>query len=333
MKKFLNDPDHIMEETMGGFALSNKNRLFLPENTRNMMRRTPKEEGKVKLVVGNGGGHEPGLMGWVGLGMYDLDSLGNVFTAQAGKVFFEAIEQMYNNSPVLLTIANHAGDVVNGNIAYSLCKKKGMDVERVVFYDDIASAPKGEEEERRGMAGILFSIKCAGALAEAGGTLKECARIFEKARDNVRTVALAMTSCTHPVTGLVMMDTPENEVIIGAGVHGEGGSGSTEFATSKKLISIACDRLIEDKPFQSGDEVCVLVNGMGSTTMMEMSIVYKDICDHLAQKSISVYDGVVGNFITTQEMGGISISLFKVDEELKAYWDAPCSTPAYTNIV
>ena len=332
MKKFLNDPEQIMDETMVGYAQANRKRLRLPEGTHNMMRRTPKPKGKVKLVVGNGGGHEPGLMGWVGLGMYDLDCLGNVFTAQSGKVFFQGIEAMDDGSPILLTIANHAGDVVNGNMAYALCKKKGMEVEKVLFYDDIASAPKGQEEERRGMAGMMFSIKCAGALAEEGAGLAECVRIFDKARDNVRTIALSMTSCTHPVTGLTMMETPEDEVGMGAGIHGESGSGEVKFAPCRALMKIACDRLIEDKPYEAGDEVVVLINGMGSTTMMEMSIACQDVSKYLESKGIRVYDSVAGNFITTQEMGGLSLSFFKLDDELKHCWDAPCSTPAYTNL-
>jgi len=332
LKKFLNNPENIMDETMVGFALANQKRLHLPENTHNMMRCKPKEAGKVKLVVGNGGGHEPGLMGWVGLGMYDLDCLGNIFSAQSGKVFFSAIEAIDDGSPVLLTIANHAGDVVNGNLTYNLAKKKGMQIEKVLFYDDVASAPKGQEEERRGVAGMMFSIKCAGAMAEAGASLAECVRVFEKARDNVRTIALTMTSCTHPVTGMVMMETPEDEVGMGAGVHGESGSGAVKFAHSYELMSIACERLIEDKPYTAGDEICVLINGMGSTTMMEMSIAYQDVCKYLRERGIKVYDGVIGNFITTQELGGLSLSFFKLDEELKKLWDAPCSTPAYTNL-
>ena len=264
--------------------------------------------------------------------MYDLDCLGNVFTAQSGKVFFKGIEAINDGSPILLTIANHAGDVVSGNMAYALCKKKGMEVEKVLFYDDIASAPKGQEEERRGMAGMMFSIKCAGAMAEEGASLAECVRVFNKARDNVRTIALSMTSCTHPVTGLVMMETPEGEVGMGAGIHGESGSGAVKFAPSYELMKIACDRLIEDKPYASGDEVVVLINGMGSTTMMEMSIVCQDVTKYLATKGIKVYDNVAGNFITTQEMGGLSLSLLKVDDELKRCWDAPASTPAYSNL-
>jgi dihydroxyacetone kinase len=333
MKKILNDPKDIMDETMAGYALANRARLFLPPGTHNMMRKTPKEKGKVKLVVGNGGGHEPGLMGWVGLGMYDLDCLGNIFSAQSGKVFFEAIRQIDDGSPFLLTIANHPGDVSNGNIAYTLCKKNNMAVEKVVFYDDIASAPKGQETERRGMAGMMFSIKCAGAMAEEGASLGECVRVFEKARDNVRTIALTLGSCTHPATGLVMMQTPEHVVGLGAGVHGESGAMETAFAPGRKLAEVAASLLIEDKPCGEGGELCVLINGMGSTTMMELSIFAGDVVAWLESRNIRVYDLVAGNFITTQEMAGLSLSFFKLDDELKHYWDAPCSTPAYTNLI
>jgi dihydroxyacetone kinase len=331
MKKFLNNSSDIMDETMAGYALSNRKRLCLPQETHNMMRKKAKEKGKVKLVVGNGGGHEPGLMGWVGFGMYDLDCLGDIFTAQAGKVFFEAIKSINDGSPILLTIANHAGDVTNGNLAFSLCKKESLEIEKVLFYDDIASAPKGQEEERRGMAGMMFSIKCAGAMAEEGASLPECVRVFEKARDNVRTIALTLGSCTHPATGLQMMDTPADKVGLGAGVHGESGSLETPFASSRELAKVASGMLIEDKPFKTGDEVCVLVNGMGSTTMMELSIFYRDVYAYLESRGIKVYDGTAGNYITTQEMAGLSLSFMKLDEELKRCWDAPCSTPAYTN--
>lgn len=332
MKKFLNQPDQIMDETMRGFAQAFRKQLVLPEGTHNMMRREPKKKGLVKLVVGNGGGHEPGLMGWVGRGMYDLDCLGNIFTAQSGAVFYEGIKAIDDGSPILLTIANHAGDVVNGNMAYGMCVEDDMDIRKVVFYDDIASAPKGMEEERRGMAGMMFSIKAAGALAEEGGSLEECVRVFEKARDNTRTLAIALTSCTHPVTGLTMMDTPEGEANIGAGVHGEGGAGNIPFGTSYEMIEKVCDMLIEDKPYVSGDEVVVLINGMGSTTLMEMCIITQDVEKILAKRGIKVYDVVAGNFVTTQEMGGVSLSFLKLDDELKHLWDAPASTPAYNNL-
>lgn len=332
MKKLLNKPEDIMDETIKGYVAENHKRLKLNEGTHEIVRRVPKEKGKVKLVVGNGGGHEPGLMGWVGKGMYDLDCLGEVFTAQAGEIFFEGIQNIDDGSPILLTIANHAGDVVNGNIAYAMALDEDMDIQKVLCYDDVASAPKGCEDERRGMAGLLFCIKAAGAAAEAGASLDECVRVLEKARDNTRTFAIALTSCTHPITGLKMFDIPEDVVEMGGGIHGEGGMNTIPFASSKEICRQVCDKLIEDKPYESGDEVVVLINGSGSTTMMEMSIFYNDVCEYLAEKGIKVYDGVTGNFITTQELGGLSLSFCKMDDELKELWDAPCSTPAYCNM-
>lgn len=331
MKKFLNKPEDIMEETIRGYELANRNLLRL-EDKHNMMRRVPKKKGLVKMVVGNGGGHEPGLMGWIGKGMYDLDSLGGFFAAQSGSVFYDGIKSIDDGSPILLTISNHAGDVMNGNIAYSMCLDDDMKVRKVLFYDDIATAPKGQESERRGMAGMLFSIKTAGALAEEGGSLDECARVFEKARDNTRTLSIALTSWTHPATGQVMMTTPDNVANIGAGVHGESGAASIPFSTSNEMMKTMCDMLVADMPYVNGDEIVLLINGMGATSMTEMSIVAQDVEKYLAIKGIKVYDTVAGNFITTQEMAGLSLSFLKLDDELKRLWDAPAAAPAYNNI-
>ena len=321
-----------MDETMRGYAQVNRHKIHLPEGTHNMMRREPKKKGLVKLVVGNGGGHEPGLMGWIGRGMYDLDCLGNFFSAQSGTVFYEGIKSIDDGSPILLTISNHAGDVMNGNLAYSLCVEDDMEIAKVLFYDDIATAPKGQEEERRGGAGMLFSIKMAGALAENGGSLEECVRVWNKARDNTRTLSIALGSWTHPVTGEVMASTPEDLANIGAGVHGEAGPASMKFDTSANMMAKMCDMLVGDLPFENGDEIIVLINGAGATSMMEMSIVAQDIEKYLSSKGIKVWDSVAGNFVTTQEMTGLSLSFLKLDHELKQLWLEPCSTPAYTNM-
>lgn len=331
MKKFLNKPEEIMDETMRGYEQTNRKKLYLPEGTHNMQRRVPKKKGLVKLVVGNGGGHEPGLMGWIGEGMYDLDCLGNFFAAQSGTVFYEAIKEIDDGSPILLTISNHAGDVMNGNMAYALCVEDDMEIAKVLFYDDIATALKGQEEERRGGAGMLFSIKTAGALAEDGGSLDEVVRVWNKARDNTRTLSIALGSWTHPATGEVMASTPDDLANIGAGVHGEAGPASMPFSTSYAMMSKMCDMLVDDMPYVAGDEVIVLINGMGATSMMEMSVVAQDVEKCLAAKGIKVYDSVAGNFVTTQEMAGLSLSFLKLDDELKTLWEAPCSSPAYTN--
>lgn len=264
--------------------------------------------------------------------MYDLDCLGEIFAAQAGEIFWEGIKAIDDGSPILLTIANHAGDVMNGNIAYAMALDAGMDIQKVLFYDDIASAPKGFEEERRGMAGMMFSIKAAGAAAEAGATLDECVRVFEKARDNTRTLSISWLSGTHPVTGSVMFDVPEGVVEVGGGIHGEGGQNTIPFTTSREICAQVCDRLLEDLPCKAGDEVVLLLNGAGAATMMELSVFYQDAVDYLEERGISVYDGVTGNFITTQETAGLSLSYCRMDGELKKLWDAPCNTPAYCNL-
>lgn len=331
MKKFLNDPDVLMDEIIEGYVLANQNRIRVKEGTHNITRTVPKEKGKVKLVIGNGGGHEPGTLGQVGYGCYDLVSIGNIFAAQSGKKLFEAIEEIDDGSPILLTIANHEGDVMNGNMAYRLAKKKGIDIEKVVHYDDVTSAPKEFEEDRRGSTGFFFTTKAAGAVAEAGGTLQECIDAFNKTRSNTRTVSLALTGCTHPQTGMQMTQIKDDEAMIGAGAHGEGGAGSMEFTDSYTMISRVMPYLIDDLPYEEGDEVLLLVNGMGGTTMMELSVIYNDVCKFLKTLGISVYSGLAESMVTTQETAGISISLCKVDDDIRKWWDAPCSTPVYSN--
>lgn len=266
-------------------------------------------------------------MGQVGYGCYDLASIGNIFAAQSEKKLFEAIEELDDGSPVLLTIANHEGDVMNGNMAYRLAKKKGIQIETVIHYDDVTSAPKEFEEERRGGTGFFFTVKAAGAVAEAGGSLEECIAAFKKTRANTRTVSMALTGCTHPQTGMLMTEIKDDEVIIGAGAHGEGGADTAEFTDSYTMISNVMKYLVDDLPYEKGDEVLLLVNGMGGTTMMELSVIYNDICKYLQTLGIQVYSGLADSMVTTQETSGVSISLCKTDEDIKKWWDAPCSTP------
>lgn len=331
MKKLLNKPEDIMDEMLAGMAMANQKILRLEPGTHRMTRRVPKEQGKVKLIIGNGGGHEPGAIGWIGYGMYDMDCMGEVFTAQSGKKLFEAIKDMDDGSPVLLTIANHAGDVMNGNLACQMAKDAGINIRQSIFYDDIASAPKGFEEERRGLTGMMLGVKMAGAAAEEGASLDECVLAFEKTRDNTRSISIALSGCTHPQTGMMMMEVPDGEVNIGAGVHGEGGVSNRKLTTSWDIVTQTADLLITDMPFEKNDEVIVLVNGMGSTTMMELAIFYQDVCKYLASKGILIYDGLADSFFTTQEMAGVTLSLCKMDAQMKKWWDAPCHTPSYTN--
>ena len=331
MKKFLNAPEEIMDQMLDGMAMANQHILRREPGTHRMLRREPKASGKVKLIIGNGGGHEPGSIGWVGYGMYDMASMGDVFAAQSGRQLFESMEAINDGSPILLTIANHAGDVMNGRQAVQLAKRAGLNVASAIFYDDIASAPKEFPEERRGLTGMFFGVKMAGAAAEAGCSLEECIRAFETARTNTRSISVSMTGCTHPQTGLQMMEIPDDVVSIGAGVHGEGGAAVIPMAPCRTIVDKAMQLLWDDMPLETGTEVLLLINGMGATTQMELAIFYQDALHWLQERGVRVYDGIADSLFTTQETAGITVSLCVLDEERKIWWDAPCRTVGYTN--
>lgn len=325
MKKLINNPNDLVNETLMGYSMMNKNIIELVDNTHIITRKKKKDSGKVKFLLGNGAGHEPAVIGWVGVGMLDANIVGEVFTAPSADKILEALEYLNDGTPILLAVQNHSGDVLNANMAYAMALEKGIDVKKVLFYDDVASAPKGMEEERRGIAGMLFYTKIVGAYLECGGDIESAVTLFEKVRDFTRTYSVAFTQCTHPLTGMDIIALPENEIELGMGVHGEGGGANRiPMQKSKDLAKIICDVLIKDLPYNSGDEVVLFLNGLGSTTFMEMSLLYKDLADCLEENQIRVYDGYCNNCLTTQELGGVSVSLCKVDNECKKLWDAPC---------
>lgn len=324
MKKLKNTDDMLVEECLKGYVAAHKNIVELA-GSHLVVRRKKKESGRVKFVLANGAGHEPAVIGWVGSGMLDANLVGEVFTAPSGDKLAEALAYLNDGSPILLAVQNHAGDVLNANLAYAKAKKMGIDVHKVLFYDDIASAPKGMEEERRGMAGMLFYVKIVGAFLEEGGEIQDAVPLFERVRDNTRTYSVAFTRCTHPVTGMDIVSLPEDEIELGMGVHGEGsGANRIPMPASAELAEKVCDVLRKDKPYEKGDEVLLFLNGLGSTTTMELSVFYHDLLKCLEYNGIKVYDGFCGSCLTTQELGGVSVSLCSVDEQMKELWDRPC---------
>lgn len=325
MKKIMNDPQNLVEETLEGYTMIHSDIIALNPGTRQVVRKEKKGPDKVKFVLGNGAGHEPAVIGWVGPGMLDMNIVGDVFTAPSADKILEGLEAVYDGSPILLAVQNHAGDVLNANMAFLKAQEKGIDVRKVLFYDDVASAPKGFEEERRGMAGMLFYTKIVGAYLEEGGDIGHGVELFEKVRDNTRTYSVAFTQCTHPMTGMKMVDLSGDEIEMGMGVHGEGGGENRiPMPASAELAAKIGTILAEDKPYVAGDEILLFVNGLGSTTMMEQSILYRDLTKFFEEKEIRVAGGFCGNCLTTQELGGVSVSVCKVDEEDKRLWDMPC---------
>jgi dihydroxyacetone kinase-like protein len=271
------------------------------------------------------------MIGFVGEGILDVNVPGEIFTAPAAPRILEGIKAADRGAGVLLYVASHAGDILNASLAVEMAQDVGLNVDCVILWDDIASAPPDQPEERRGIAGQMFPFKMAGSAAEEGLSLQEVKRVAEKARDNTRTLAVALTSCINPVTGEMMFDLPDDQIEVGMGVHGEAGAGRRAMGTADEIMDIVAERVIQDRPFVAGEEVCVLINGMGSTTLMEMFILYRRLDAILKSKGITVHSSRIGNFITTQEMAGFSLSLCAVDEELKHFWDAPADCPYFCN--
>lgn len=328
MKKLQNDKKRLVDEAMAGYAAAHRDVLEHIAGTRMMARRHPKEPGKVRLMMGNGGGHEPAVIGWVGQGMLDLNVVGDVFTAPSGKMIYQGISRLAETGPVILFVQNHAGDVMNAELAMDMAED--LPVKSVLFYDDIASAPKGQEQERRGMGGMLFYAKICSALAERGALQDEIIAMFEAVRDRTRTLSVAINGGTHPVTGLpISGELGENEIEIGMGVHGEGGANRIPLPTSRQLASILCDRLLEDAEYEPGSRLLVMVNGAGGMTMMEMATLYGDVEAELRLRGFEPVGCKVGNYLTTQETSGISLSLVSVNDEMLELWRDPCNAPAF----
>ena len=330
MKKLIDDPKNLVREELEGYTAAYADWVRLMEPNM-IVRAHPKPQGKVGIAMGNGPGHEPAMIGFVGEGILDVNVPGEIFTAPAAPRIIEGIKAADRGAGVLLYVANHAGDVLNASLAIEMAHDMGLNVDSVVLWDDIASAPPDQPEERRGIAGQMFAFKMAGSAAEEGLPLSEVKRIAEKARDNTRTLAVALTSCINPVTREMMFDLPDDEIEVGMGVHGEAGAGRRKLGTADEIMDIVAERVINDRPYAAGEEVCVLINGSGSTTLMEMFILYRRLAAILQSKKIAVHKARIGNFITTQEMAGFSLSLCAVDAELKHFWDAPANCPYFIN--
>ncbi len=321
-KKLINRPQNILSEMLEGFAAAHGDIVRLTDNGL-IVRRQPKARGKVGLVIGNGSGHEPAMIGLVGEGLFDVNIPGEIFTAPGPERIVEGIKAADSGAGVLVCVSHHAGDLMNAEMALELCQAEGLDnVEMVVLYDDVSSAPKGSEPERRGTAGLFFVWKMLGAFAETGASLAECKAVAEKIRDRTRTLGMALTSCAHPITGLPMFELPDDEMEIGMGVHGEVGLGRQKFVSADAAVDLMLPPILEDLPFRAGDEVLVLINNSGSLTLMEMFILNRRVAQRLVEAQIRVYKSWLGPYATTQETAGFALSLCRVDDQLKQLWDA-----------
>lgn len=329
MKKFLNDPANLVDELLEGFVMSHADKVKLEGNNL-VVRACPKAEDKVALVTLGGSGHEPALSGFVGEGMLDISVPGEIFAAPGPPRVVEALRMANRDAGVLFIVLNHEGDVMSANIAMEMAEKEGLNVKMVLTHEDISAGSREDPSDRRGLAGCMAVIKAAGAAAEAGKSLDDCAAIAERMERNMGTLAVAVTGATHPSTGDVIAEVGEDEMVVGMGQHGEAGGGTQNLKTADETAAIMADALADDIGLASGDQVLAIINGVGSTTLMEQYVVLRGVKNQLAGKGIDVVRGLAGEFLTVQEMAGFQMILTKMDEELLALWDAPCSSPAFS---
>jgi dihydroxyacetone kinase-like protein len=330
MKKFINNPTNIVSELLEGFGLAFPKKIKLCGKNL-VTRAAPKQPGKVGLVTLGGSGHEPGLSGFVGEGLLDISVAGGIFAAPGAAAVAEAIKLADQGGGVLLIILNHAGDVVSGNMALDFAKRRGATVESVLTHEDISTGPKGQHEKGRGLVGFLPVFKVAGAAAEKGMKLAEVHAVAERMSANMRTLAVAVRAATHPGTGAVIGD-PKNplgdsEMEIGMGQHGEAGVGRSDLKSADGTTTIMLEALLDHLEVKAGEELLVIVNGAGATTLMELFIVFRRISQLLAGKGIHIARSLVGEYITTQEQAGFQLCIARMDELLLQLWDASCDSP------
>jgi dihydroxyacetone kinase-like protein len=329
MKKLINDVDFVVEDMLAGIVAAHPLYVRKLENANVLVRAKAPIKGKVALVSGGGSGHEPAHGGYVGKGMLDAAVAGAVFTSPTPDQVYEAIKAVDGGTGVLLVIKNYTGDVMNFEMAKELAEMDGIKVDSVVVNDDVAVENSTYTAGRRGIAGTVFIHKIAGAKAEAGGNLEEVKAVAEKVIANVRSMGMALSSCTVPAAGKPNFTLGENEVEIGMGIHGEPGTHREKLKPVSEIVDHILGKILEDMKLRSGDEVAVMVNGLCSTPLMELYIANKRVNEILKDKGIKIHKTFVGEFMTSLEMAGFSISILKLDGELKKLLDAPADTPAF----
>lgn len=326
-KKILNDPKHVVPELIEGLLAAYGGRVRKVGDL-NALVRADYPKGKVGLLVGGGSGHEPLFPAFIGKNLADGSACGNIFAAPSPDTVLAATRALHGGKGVLFVYGNYAGDNMNFDIAAEMAAEEGIPVKTVRVWDDVASAPQAKIQERRGIAGDLFVIKVAGG-ACAAADLEEAHRVTARARDATRSMGVAVAPGSIPETGAPTFELPADEIEIGMGLHGEPGVSRQKLLRADPLVDQMMERLLADLPFRGGDEVCALVNDLGSTTAMELWIVNRRVHEVLRRKGIRVHDTVIGSFCTCQEMAGFSITLMRLDAELKRYYDMPADSLAF----
>ncbi len=326
MNRIINNPDFVVEDMLKGFLKAQKDLVEATDNPRVVKYKKAPVAGKVGIVTGGGSGHKPAFIGYIGENMCDAVAVGEIFSSPTAAAFTDAIKAADAGKGVACLYGNYAGDNMNVKMAIRNAKKLGITVKTVVANDDCASAPKTEAEKRRGVAGEVLLWKVGGAKAAMGADLDNVIITAQKAIDNTRSVGIGTAPCTIPAVGHPNFQIEDGTMEVGIGHHGEPGIKVEPLKTADEIAVEMLDLILPDLPFANGDEVAVLLSGLGATPVMEQYIVYNRVAEVLEEKGIIVYKAYVGNYFTSLEMMGITLTVMKLDDELKECLDMPVNS-------
>jgi dihydroxyacetone kinase-like protein len=329
MKKLINDPERFVDEMLEGIYAAHPGQVKYAAADLRCYVGVKIKQGKVGIATGGGSGHLPVFLGYVGAGMLDGCSVGGVFQSPNAEQMLEVTKAIDGGAGVLYIYGNYTGDTMNFEMAAEMAEAEGIRVEQVVAADDVASAPKGQENKRRGVAGIFYVYKIAGACAAEMASLDEVKRVAEKVCANTRTMGVALTSCTIPEVGKPSFTIAEDEMEIGMGIHGEPGIARIKIIKADEVVEQVIPRILADLPYQHGDEVSVLINGLGATPKEELYIIFRQVARKLQAAGIKIFYPYIGEYATSLEMAGASITLLRLDGELKRLLSRPADTPFF----
>jgi len=327
MKKLINKPEDVVVEELEGIALAHPDLVRVHYNPNYIVRVDAPVKGKVGVLSGGGSGHEPMHGGFVGVGMLDAACPGAVFTSPTPDQMLEATKAINGGAGVLHIVKNYTGDIMNFEMAADLARAENIEIESVIIDDDVAVKDSLYTAGRRGVGSTVLAEKVVGAAAEQRKSLKEVADVCRKVKGWGRTMGMALTSCTVPHVGKPTFDLPEDQMEIGIGIHGEPGRTRMAVKPADEIVEMLMEPIISDIPYKAGDEVLLFVNGMGGTPLVELYIAYRKAHEIATKHGLKVVRHLIGPYITSLEMAGISITLLKMDDQLLKLWDAPVNTP------
>lgn len=332
MKKIINNPADFVPEMLDGLLKAHPDQLAYAEDIHSIVRADAPVEGKVALATGGGSGHLPVFLGYVGQGMLDGCAVGDVFASPSADQMFEVTKRIHGGKGVVYIYGNYGGDVMNFDMATEMADMEDITVRTVLVKDDVASAPPAEAGRRRGVAGMVFTFKVAGAKADQGGSLDEVVEIAERALANIRTMGVALSPCTVPLAGKPTFTIGEDEMEIGMGIHGEPGMKREKLQTADQISERMVTAILDDLQPAAGDRLAVMVNGLGATPPEELYVMYRKVHDILTGKGITIHRAYVGEYATSMEMAGASLTFFRLDDELAGLLDHPARTPFFVQV-